>query len=442
MRTITGRRAIATTVALALVLFAAAPSSAAEDSAWFQTTILPTAGVPWAVVSGDLTGDGVPDVAANSASDDLVIVFEGDGAGSLTDVGRYHVGPTPATVVAADIDLDGDLDLLAPDGTGSISILLGAGDGSFSAGTPVAVGSEAGDVAVGDIDPDGIPDLVVATPFRPSFTVLRGDGAAGFEPLAIVPIGSRGTSRVALSDLDGDGTLDVVVGTVEVEAGTSEVIATFLGNGSGGLVHAASVSAVGRTAVLDVADLDGDGSPDVVAGGLSGLVVHLGDGAGGLGSRTASVDVAAYGIAAADFDGDGRLDVACTDAETDEIVVLGGDGRGGFMGFAIIATDLPNPYGLTATDLDMDGHGDLVTAIAGDQGQGAIGVLRNTGQAVPYQPFPVPSPTGQPALPPTATIETAQHDPARPSAAMVTVGLVGLTIGLLVAVRLPIRRRR
>jgi FG-GAP-like repeat len=460
-----GRRVLALVgVATFVSALTPAPGSALEAPGWFDLTVIPTARIPWDVAIADLTGDGAADLAVNSANEDLVVVLKGDGTGGFSEIGRHATGSTPDTVVAADLDGDGGLDLLTANQDGTVSALLGDGTGAFGAALTSSVGTSGHDVAVGDLDGDSIPDIVVATAFDPGVRVLLGDGTGSFGPSAVMPVGTRGTLSVALGLLDDDDVVDAAVTTVEVVDGRASVLATMVGNAAGGLTEAAATPLSSRSGgIVELGDFDGDGDLDAAVGpDFAGVDLYLNDGSGGFSGPSAHAELQAYGLAVADFDADGWLDVAATDAAADQILVLPGDGTGEIFDAVTVATGIHNPYGVAAGDIDGDGRPDLVAALAGDD---AIAVLRNAGDPPGHAPAPTtppeatPSPgateteppeitppateTERPEITPPATETTVSRQEQTDGVASATLAfvLVGLIVATL-ALRVQARRMR
>jgi hypothetical protein len=207
---------------------------------------------------------------------------------------------------------DGRLDLaIASLDAGSVSVLLGKGDGTFRKPVTYAAGSGTAFVGVTDLNADGKPDLATAN---------RRGGPAGHGSVAIL-LGH------------GDGTFDPAV---FYEAG----------NGPNHLV---------------VADVNGDGKRDVVVADsfASSVSVLPGKGDGTFGSPTTfATGTTPWQVSVGDFDGDGHLDIASANAEDDTITVLMGDGHGGFGSATTYAVG-SDPHTVLVADFDNDGWSDL-----------------------------------------------------------------------------------
>jgi len=123
---------------------------------------------------------------------------------------RLPVGEEPTSVAIGDLDGDGFLDLVTANwGSDDVSVLLGAGDGTFGAAATFAAGHFPRSVAIDDLDGDGFLDLVTANSDSNDVSVLLGAGDGTFGAAATFTAG-YGAYSVAIDDLDGDGFLDLV----------------------------------------------------------------------------------------------------------------------------------------------------------------------------------------------------------------------------------------
>ena len=228
---------------------------------------------PVFVAAADFNGDGKLDIVTANSGDNTITVLLGNGAGSFAAAtgNPFAVGMNPQSIAVADFSKDGKLDLaVANANTNSVTVLLGDGTGGFAAatGSPFVVGLTPQSIAVGDLNGDGKPDIVTADRGNNSITVLLGNGTGGFAAAAGSPF-ATGTSpqSVALSDVNGDGTLDVIV----ANAGDN-TLTVLLGTGSAGFTPApGNPFAVGANPQsVAVADFNGDGQPDLVTANFNG----------------------------------------------------------------------------------------------------------------------------------------------------------------------------
>lgn len=307
-----------------------------------------------ALATGDLDGDGWPDIAA--ANNDAVLVAFSMGRGRFARAPDLALpaGAWASAVVLADLDGDGRFDLAIADRTGAVHLARGIGGGTF--GPPLALPADSGadGIAAADLDGDGDLDLAVSAqgfPGEGSVTVLWNAGDGTF-PSSVALAATGSFSDVAVADVNGDGRPDVLA--TEAFAG---VVSVFLALPQGGFGAEQLATVGGLTQALALADLDGDGRLDLVSshsysGGEGATSVSLGSGDGTFG-LPASYPVGANGLAVADLDGDGRLDVALA---TGALLLGAGDGTFAVSGIgaASMATS-----GIAAADLDGDGRPDL-----------------------------------------------------------------------------------
>jgi hypothetical protein len=266
------------------------------------------------------------------------------------DAPRGFPAPSEALAVG-DFNGDGKLDLV---GTSyefaSVSVLLGNGNGTFQPAMnyPLTDGANVRFVATADLNRDGKLDLVVANGRYVS--VLLGNGDGTFQTSVSYLIG-RAVLRLALADLNGDGVPDLIV-----SCGTVSVL---LGNGDGTFGKQVGIGSGGFSAV---GDFNGDGKLDVAITGIQGVEILLGNGDGSFKPPVQYGTASLYALVAGDFNGDGKIDLAGTEVgpSNNRIYIYLGNGDGTFQQSSSYP-DAPRAGWIAAGDLNDDGHLDLVT---------------------------------------------------------------------------------
>lgn len=225
----------------------------------------------------ELNGDGKNDVVkANYVGDD-VSVFLGNGDGTLQPPVNYSTRDGPESVAVGDLRSDGKLDLVTANQAGTVSVLLNNGDGTFQAHVDYATIGPASFVAIGDVNGDGKPDLVATCPGNNAISILLGNGDGTFQPHTDFGVGGNPTS-VALGDFNGDGILDLAV------ANGSGTVSVLLNNGNGTFCDHTLQLQYGSfypPMAIATADFNGDGKLDLAlssVGGLSWVLLGNGDG--------------------------------------------------------------------------------------------------------------------------------------------------------------------
>jgi hypothetical protein len=342
------------------------------------TALAGMSGIP-TVIDFDL--DGIPDLVVQqvvNSTTNILYSFRGNGDGSFTQVSSVSV-PYNISFVTGDFDHDGFPDLAG----GNIVYLFGDGHGNF---TPLPIVGTGGAIGVGDINGDGLPDIVVADSSY-FVTVALGRKDRNFpSPLTLHP---PGWGFITLGDINGDGLPDIFVGGIEPPDGTAGIPGTaylnqgnssfaldlytdpssfavenltgtgvvdlvgtsgnsfviWPNNGAGGFSPSPiTIPTISSPGAIHVADIDGDGHPDIVTVNQ----IFFGDGS----YQFTSVPLAiGQNFAAGDFNGDGKLDIISGSS-----VLLNTGNRT----FQAVTTNLPQGYAMAVGDFNGDGKDDLV----------------------------------------------------------------------------------
>jgi hypothetical protein len=355
---------------------------------------------PVGTVIADLDGDGKPDLAVADAGTHTISVFRNistNGTLTASSFGPRVVlsaapssGSSPYFIVAADVDGDGKLDLVAVDtAANSVSVFRNTSapgsltTNSFAARVTIAVGANPGDVAVVDLDGDGHPDIITANNINgSSISILQNSSSPGvitsnsFARFDLVE--GSGASSVAIVDMNGDGKPDIAVANYN-----DYTISIFQNNSTPGVLTANSFAAPltipGPTypRCVRAVDLDGDGKPDLIVTSYHGqsLSVFRNLTTPGTSLTTNSFDarvefaLGAEGhiISIGDLNGDGKPDVVVDCEIPSRICIFQNLATNGSFTSQSFAprVDLPtgyNAWGSSVGDLDGDNRPDIVFA--------------------------------------------------------------------------------
>jgi len=352
-------------VVAALLVAYSAPHAVAAPLLESQFLSFDTLNGPRAIAMGDLNGDGKLDVVVANYESDVVTIMRGNGDGTLTLMGAIGTGSSTAVAIG-DLNGDGRPDLAVTNegaGVGDVIVLLGNGSFGFVLDASYPTNEHPGSVSIGDLNGDGKPDLVVANagryPTPGTVSVWLGNGDGTFGARTDNDPGGNPTSA-AIAELNGDGKPDLIVANLQGS------VSVLLGNGSGGFgPHDDFPTGLAPNAMA-TGDLNADGKVDAVtaSGSYDSLSVLLGNGDGTFGEMTGyGVRGQAMAVALGDLDGDGRPDVV-TVVQTDTVWVRLGNGDGTFGVDAGFATGT-GPDAVAIGELSGDGKLDVVTTNAG-----------------------------------------------------------------------------
>ncbi|XHL94962.1 MAG: DUF4347 domain-containing protein [Microcoleus anatoxicus] len=285
---------------------------------------------------GNFNSDNILDLAtANLAFSGIVSIRPGNGTGGFGTPTNFNVGNTPMSIASGNFNPDTFPDLAVvnanPQGTGSVSILLGNGTGGFSAATNFNVGGIPASVAVGNFNADNFPDLAVGNSLSNNISILLGNGTGGFGAATNFGTGQAPNS-IIVADFNVDGNLDLATAN-----NGSNNVSILLGNGTGGFTNATNFNA-------------------------------------GLGANS---------VAAFDLNGDNKLDLAVSNYKSTNLSILLGNGTGGFsqpIDFALTGT---YPGRVTVNDFNNDSLPDLAVMVTNGSSDN-VSILLNTPNTVNF----------------------------------------------------------
>ncbi|HEY2972390.1 MAG TPA: FG-GAP-like repeat-containing protein [Pyrinomonadaceae bacterium] len=346
------------------------------------------------VAVDDLNGDGKPDLVASSNFEDKVSFLLGDGAGNFSVLGSTSTGQRPSAVALGDFNQDGKLDLaVTRDFSTTVSVLLGSGTGSFSAPVNFTVGNNPISLVLADFNNDNKLDIATGNDGSNTISILLGNGDGSFT--AAPSITNVRPPSLAVADFNHDNKLDLAAAN-----NANGKVTVLLGDGTGGFDGGTHFDGGSALHAIAAADFNGDTHPDIVVTNLNCctpafVAVLLGNGSGSFSAPTKfSVPLSPFAIAVADYNGDGKMDVATANVQqtSSNIAVLLGDGTGA-LGTPTTFSTGTTPNFLVARDVNLDGVPDLIATSSPN----IAALLNACGGA------PTPTPTATPTPSPTPT---------------------------------------
>jgi hypothetical protein len=377
--------ALMISMALTLMLISALPSTVfttpiCSISSFAPARIYNSTLTPESLATGDFNGDGRPDIVAGNAPNfngqGGVSVMLNNGVGGFGEAIFYPAGQYQPGVVTGDFNNDGKVDIAMSNYfSDTVSVLLGIGTGDFSAAINSGTGGLRPEtIAAGDFNHDGKLDLAVSNnPLSGpghNIAIIVGDGAGHFTVTTTIP----GVAFLGSADFNSDGNLDLI--------GVTDQLRFYLGNSTGGFIQQPDVNTGILVTSFTIDDVNNDGAADIIAvSGSNSLSVVLGIGNGTFNPPTLyPINVVRVGsfVATGDINGDGHVDIASTNHDTNgQVHVLRGNSTGSFTFVGSYSTTVRRPLRISVTDFNGDERSDIA-ALNYDDGIGKVLVLLST----------------------------------------------------------------
>jgi hypothetical protein len=329
---------------------------------------------PKAIVLADFNGDKALDILmgnGESQNNGTASVLLNNGSGGFgTPINLQVNGFEPEVVATGDFNNDSFADIVtANEATpGSVSVLLGSGNGSFGVPSKIAVGDEPHSVVVADVNKDGRADLITTNVVSNNVSVMLGAGNGTFAAAKNYSTGN-GAVAATTGDFNGDGKVDIATANLNDNS-----VSILIGDGLGGFGAPTTVVVGNMPYGIVSGDFNGDSKLDFATANTNDVSVVLGNGNGTFGAvKSFTVGKDVRGIATADLNGDKILDLVTANQVTNDTSVLVGKGDGTFEQELVFPVGT-GPTGVAIGDVNGDGKPDLVTP---NEGSDNVSILLN-----------------------------------------------------------------
>ena len=371
-------------------------NSTIDSNSFAPKMDIPTGDFAISVALSDLDGDGLPDVIVSNYNDSTISIYKNTSVSGVISFGNkvtYKTNGNPYNLLAEDINEDGKPDLLIANNlqNSSVSIFINTSTNaviSFNSKVDFPTDQFSKPVVVNDFDGDGRPDLVVANAGSGTISILRNtslNGILSFAPKVDFATGSTAFS-VSVGDLDKDGLPDLIVAKAYNDSSIS-IFRNVSTIGSIVIQNPIDLKTGNTPYGTAICDLDGDGKLDIVVANVNGSSISIlkNNSAVGYISFSPKIDYKTNGspifISITDLNGDGKIDIVTANQSSNSVSVFQNNSISGNITF-LPRVDFKTgiqPQTVATGDLNGDGRSEIIT---GNYGTNTISILQN----LPFKP--------------------------------------------------------